>query len=242
MTIVDYLIIATLIIFMIYGLIRGFFKEVISLGSWILGVWAALTFSSTLAPKLIPVIPFVGQMEFFSESLLRQTVLTGAIIFFGFAFLGAIINFIVTRVVEKVGLGGVNRFLGMIFGAAKGALIVSVASLFIINSPLFKEEPVWVNSKLRPHAEKAALWLESVLPDSVLAYLPGRDESYGLLSGLQTQALALALKDQGLDLNTLDLRKIDISQLDLSALDPDILDVEKAREYLQKLQKQQSKQ
>jgi len=241
MTIVDYIIIATLIIFMIYGLIRGFFKEVISLGSWVIGVWAALTFSSQIAPWLIPKIPFINQMEFFADSLLRQTILTGAIIFFGFAFLGAIINFIATRIVEKVGLGGMNRFFGMCFGAVKGALIISVVSLFIINSPLLKEEPVWVDSKLRPHVERSALWLESVLPDSVLAYLPGRDESYGMLSGLQTQALSLALKDQGLDLSTIDLTEMDIESIDFSTLDTEELEIEKAKEYLMQLKRHQSK-
>lgn len=227
---------------MIYGLIRGFFKEVISLGSWVLGVWAALTYSSTLAPKIIPNIPFLGQMDFFADSLLRQTAVMGALIFFGFAFVGALVNFIVTRVAEKTGLGGMNRFLGMLFGAARGALIVSVAALFIINSPLVKEEPVWANAKLRPHAEQAALWLETVLPDSVLAYLPGRDESFGMLNGVQSQALFSALQAQGLDLNTLDLTGLDVSQIDLSGLDSEQLDEEKAREYLLQLQRHQKKQ
>lgn len=241
MTVVDFLIVGIVIISMIYGLIRGFLKEVISLGSWILGVWAALTFSSQLAPKIIPNLPFVGQMDFFADSLLRQTILMGALIFFGFAFVGAVVNYLVTKLAERTGLGGMNRFLGMIFGAARGLLIVSVGALFIINSPLVKEEPVWAEAKLRPYAEKAALWLEGVLPDSVLAYLPGRDESYGMLNGVQSQALFSALQKQGMDLNTLDLSQMDVSQIDLSALDSEKLDEQKAREYLMQLQRHQKK-
>jgi len=226
---------------MIYGLMRGFFKEVISLGSWVLGIWAAFTFSTDLAPKIIPNLPFVGQMDFFSESLLRQTALCGLLIFLAFAFVGAIINYIVNKVSDKVGLGGANRFLGMIFGAARGVLLVSIATLFITNSNLVSQEPVWAEAKLRPHAERVAGWVEEIIPEPLLAYLPGRDESYGMLTGLQVQALTAALKDQGVDLSSVDMTQIDLEGIDLSKLDKEVIDPEKAKEYLQQLKRHQNK-
>jgi len=239
MTVVDYSIIVILVISMIFGIMRGFFKEVISLGSWILGIWAAFTFSTELAPKLIPNLPFVKDMEFFADSLLRQSALCGLIIFTAFALVGGIINFIVNKISEKTGLGGMNRFLGMLFGAARGVLIVSIATLFITNSPLFSQEPVWADSMLRPHAERVASMVEEIVPEPLLAYLPGRDESYGMLSGLQVQALTAVLKDQGVDLGSVDLSQIDVDSIDLSKLDTEVIDPEKAKEYLQQLKRHQ---
>ena len=237
MTVADYLIIAFVLINMLYGIMRGLFKEVISLSAWVLGIWTAFKYSSSIAPKLIPSIPFVNNLEFFQDSLWRQTILTGLLIFFAFSFLGAILNFIIAKISNKAGLGGLNRFLGMFFGLARGVLLVVVAAMFIENSPLIKEDPIWANAKLQPYAAKAAKSLESVLPDEILAYLPGRDESYGHLTGMETQELYRVLSDQGLDLTAIDLTNFDLSTIDYTKLDAEKLDPKKAEEYLLKLQR-----
>lgn len=240
MTVIDYLIIAIVVISMLYGLMRGFFKEVISLSALIVGVWAGFTYAAKVAP-MIPSLPFLGESDFFSDASSRQRALAGFLIFLSCILLGALINFIVNKLSEKSGLSGFNRLLGMLFGFARGAVFVSVAALIIQNFSILNDDPTWQNAKLRTYAERGASFLEDTLPEEVLAYLPGRDESYGKLSGVQTQELFALMQKNGIDLSTADLTQMNIENIDLSGLDKEKLDPEKAKEYLQQLQRQQKK-
>jgi len=176
MTYFDYFIIATLAISAIISLFRGFLKEVISLGSWLIAVWAAFTFSESLAPKIVAYIPFIDDLPL-GKSIIVQTLISGAIIFFVIIAIGAMINFILSKAVEKTGLSGSDRFLGMLFGVLRGALVVSLATLFISNSSVAQKEQWWINSQLKPHALKTASLLQSLVPEQLKSYLPGNGET-----------------------------------------------------------------
>ena len=171
MTIFDYFIIATLGISAVISLSRGFFKEVISLGSWLIAVWAAFTFAEKLAPKIVTLIPVENLA--LGESVIIQTVISGALIFFAILMLGAFVNYIFSIAVQKTGLTGSDRFLGMIFGAARGALIVAIVTMIISKSSLVQKEQWWQASKLKPHAVRAANIVQAITPEKFKAYLPG---------------------------------------------------------------------
>ncbi len=171
MTIFDYFIIATLGISAVISLSRGFFKEVISLGSWLIAVWAAFTFAEKLAPKIVTLIPVENLA--LGESVIIQTLVSGALIFFAILMLGALVNYIFSVAVQKTGLTGSDRFLGMIFGAARGALIVAIVTMVISKSSLVQKEQWWQASKLKPHALRAANIVQAITPEKFKAYLPG---------------------------------------------------------------------
>ena len=177
MTIFDYFIIATLSISAIISLSRGFFKEVISLGSWLIAVWAAFTYAETLAPKIVTLIPIENLA--IGESVIIQALVSGALIFFAVLMLGAFINYIFSIAVQKTGLSGSDRFLGVLFGAARGALIVAIVTMFISKSSLVQKEQWWQASQLKPHALRAANIVQAITPAKFKAYLP--DASSGSL-------------------------------------------------------------
>ena len=170
MTIFDYFIIATLGISAIISLSRGFFKEVISLGSWLIAVWAAFTYAETLAPKVVTLIPIENLA--IGESVIIQTIVSGALIFFAILMLGALLNYIFSVAVQKTGLSGSDRFLGVLFGAARGALIVAIVTMFISKSSLVLKEQWWQASQLKPHALRAANIVQAITPAKFKAYLP----------------------------------------------------------------------
>ena len=174
MTIFDYFIIIALSLSAIISLFRGFFKEVISLVTWLIAVWAAFTFSSKLAPVIVPYIPFINDLPL-AKSVIVQALISGALIFFSILLLGAFINYLFSLAVQKTGLTGSDRFMGMLFGVARGALIVALVTLFIGKSELVQQETWWINSQLRPHAQKAANLLQSITPDKFKNYIPGME-------------------------------------------------------------------
>ena len=174
MTIFDYFIIATLAISAVISLSRGFFKEVISLGSWIIAVWAAFTFAEKLAPKVVTLIPVENLA--IGESVIIQTVISGALIFFAILMLGALVNYIFSVAVQKTGLTGSDRFLGVLFGAARGALIVAIITMIISKSSLVQKEHWWQASQLKPFALRAANIVQAITPDGFKSYLPGVSE------------------------------------------------------------------
>ena len=179
MTFFDILIIGILSLSAIISLFRGFFKEVISLVTWLVAVWAAFTFASDLAPKLLPYIPFINDLPL-AKSLIVQALISGVLIFFGILLIGSLVNYVFSLAVQKTGLTGSDRLLGMLFGIARGGLIIALMTLMLGKSELVQQESWWLNSTLRPHAQQAANLLERILPDRLKRYLSideAQDES-----------------------------------------------------------------
>jgi len=67
------------------------------------------------------------------------------------------------------GLSGTDRVLGIVFGIARGALVVGVLVLVAGLTPL-PQDPWWEQSVLLGRFEAMALWLRSYLPPEVAAY------------------------------------------------------------------------
>jgi membrane protein required for colicin V production len=201
MTFFDYFIILTLSLSAIISLFRGFFKEVISLATWLAAVWAAFTFSSLLAPKIVPYIPFINDLPL-AKSVIVQALISGAIIFFAVLLMGALINYLFSLAVRKTGLSGSDRLLGMLFGAARGGVIVALVTLFIGKNELVQQESWWINSQLKPHAQNAADLLQRMVPDKYKHYLPGdQGSSYIEVVPQETQSSDIPQAGQEIENN-----------------------------------------
>jgi membrane protein required for colicin V production len=84
---------------------------------------------------------------------------------------------------HAIGLGGVDRVLGVALGLGLSGLIVSIAVMFV-SLTKFTEEPMWQNSMLAPKFIKAAEWIQTNAPPQMTALLEqagistdGADES-----------------------------------------------------------------
>ena len=62
---------------------------------------------------------------------------------------GAMINFLIGELIRVTGLSGTDRFLGMAFGAARGALLVVVAVGLLSLGPV-QQDSWWQESRLVP--------------------------------------------------------------------------------------------
>jgi membrane protein required for colicin V production len=155
----DYCIIAALGLSVLMGLWRGFIGEAIALACWALAFWVAWTFGAQLAAQFTAItLPSA------------RLVLGYAICFVGVLIAGALIGFLMRKLIAGSGLSGSDRMLGMVFGLIRGLAIVTIAVLILKFTPL-PQDPWWKESKLLPTFENAAKWLSTKLPPEVTHYL-----------------------------------------------------------------------
>jgi len=116
---IDYVIIGIIALSAIISVVRGFVKEVLSLAAWVLAFWVALTFSPQLSVLLSDYIatPSVSLFAAFAALFIVTLILS------------ALVNHLIAAIVEKTGLSGTDRMLGVIFGLLRGAAIVTLLVL-----------------------------------------------------------------------------------------------------------------
>ncbi|KAA3626065.1 MAG: CvpA family protein [Proteobacteria bacterium] len=156
MTWVDIAILAIIAISAVVSLLRGFVREALSLASWILAFWISFAFSAALA------VHFAAWISVPS----LQLAAAFALLFLVTLALGAWFNYLVYKIVQKTGLSGTDRIIGVAFGAARGVLVVVVLVLLAGLTPL-PGDPWWDQSRLLGSFEKMAVWVRGYLPADI---------------------------------------------------------------------------
>lgn len=152
----DLAIASIIVLSALISLMRGFVREAISLTTWIVAAWVAIRFYDLLANQLAAYIH--------TPSL--QAVVAFAILFIATLIIGGLINVLFSRLVEQTGLSGTDRLLGLIFGIARGILLVAV--LILLGSMMdLPQDPWWSASQLIPHFQGLVTWLQSFVPQKI---------------------------------------------------------------------------
>lgn len=128
----DWAIIAILCLSMTIGLVRGFIKEAISLAVWVAAVALAMLFYQSLATYLVDIISTVS----------LRFLAAWVVIFVAVLLFGGLLNYLLGKLVEATGLSGTDRLLGLLFGAARGGIIV-ITILIILPGLLPVEQDAW---------------------------------------------------------------------------------------------------
>ncbi len=152
MTGADVLILVVLLGSTLIGLLRGFVREAVSLAFWIVAIWAAWHFGRVVEPHLgglladPNVAPWVGRLVILVLVLL----------------VGWIAGMVLSYLTSSVGLGPLDRVIGLLFGIVRGMVLVG---LMIIGAELLhlNHEEWWNRSKLVPYGETAGDWLRAMV-------------------------------------------------------------------------------
>ena len=90
------------------------------------------------------------------DSLMRS-IAAFAVLFVGTLLVGAALGFFLSALIDATGLSSTDRVLGMVFGFARGALIVTVVIGLLNLTPLVNDS-WYTKASLVPHFETVAQW------------------------------------------------------------------------------------
>jgi membrane protein required for colicin V production len=160
LNLVDLGVLGVILISTLLAFSRGLVREVLSIGAWIV---AALTTVYGL-PHLRDIA-----RTYITVPLVADAV-TGVTIFVVTLIVCAALSHLVARNVRASGLGAVDRSLGLLFGVARGAILVCLAYLaFVWAMPKEADQPDIVkNARTLKYVAQGADLLRSLLPKDAL--------------------------------------------------------------------------
>lgn len=130
---IDILLIVIILLFGIVGAFKGFFKSLTAL----MGVGLAIALTYLLRNQLLTLDNSIGIASSISNTLgegaskIITLLIYGAIIYVILRIVALILNMTVGKIFKSKFLGGINKFLGFLFGVTKG-LLFSLVLLFIV--------------------------------------------------------------------------------------------------------------
>ena len=162
---IDYAILGIVGISGVISLMRGFIREALSLAGWIAAFWIALAFAGAVADWL---------EEYVSVPSVRVAIAFAAI-FFGVLALCGIVLRLAGVLVERTGMSGTDRTLGIVFGVLRGVVITGLLVLLAGLTSL-PRDPWWEQSVLLPHLVELATEIRAFLPPDVQAEIRFRPD------------------------------------------------------------------
>jgi membrane protein required for colicin V production len=150
----DLAVLAIVLISAFLASVRGFTREVLAIISWVLAAVAAFYFY----PQALPYAK-----QYISNSTIALIAAIAAV-FLVTLIVVALITVKISDFILDSKIGPLDRSLGFLFGAARGALIALVAFAFFVWLVPEKNQPAWVkDSRVRPLLEPAGETLVGLL-------------------------------------------------------------------------------
>lgn len=155
---VDLVILAVIIFSAFLSFLRGFSREAMSLGTWVLAITVTLVYTSRFS-VLLPIDTV--------QSPQARATISAVSLFVGTLFMGGIINWVFERIMSRSKIGYIDRGFGVGFGVVRGVIIVSLLVLLANLVPELKQEVWWRNSAAIPKFQKVAEAMHARLPDGI---------------------------------------------------------------------------
>ncbi|MDF1653722.1 MAG: CvpA family protein [Coxiellaceae bacterium] len=157
MTIADICIVIVVGFSVLISFLRGFVREAISLAVWVIAILLGLKYSKGLGAIFLSGAIDSPDIRFIVMFL---------VIFIAVMIVGMIISALLRSLIDKTGLSLFDRLFGVLFGFARGVLVVSMALMFIGMSS-WKSQPWVTQSYLIERMQPLVKWLDSYVPDRV---------------------------------------------------------------------------
>jgi len=160
-TFFDYGVAFILVASALVGVLRGLVREVLALVGWVVAFVLAYHFGGIAAQWMPESLP---------GGALARIALGFLTVFFGTWIVSALAGAVLGQLLETTGLKPADRGLGLVFGLARGVLIVM---LVVVLAGLTKlpEEPFWRDAVSRTYVVQAMDALRQWLPPDLAKYV-----------------------------------------------------------------------
>jgi membrane protein required for colicin V production len=156
--VVDLAVLAVIALSAVFAFARGFVREALSIAAWV-GAALITLYGFAFVYRIVAgfvATPLLAELVagagLFLISLIGLTILTGYM----------------ARFAQSSALSPIDRTLGLIFGVARGAVLVSLAYLVIDISLPPTDRPNWLkDAKSEPFLAQGADMLRGVLPEQL---------------------------------------------------------------------------
>lgn len=155
---IDYVILGIILISMIISLFRGFVREALSLVGWGVAIFVAFRF---MHPMAIFIKPYFTSLP---DSILSVMAFSSLLILT--LIVSALIINLIAKLVEHSGLSGTDRVIGLLFGLARGVLLIGIMVL-LAGFTAVPQDEWWKQSIFLSHFQQLAMILASFLPSDM---------------------------------------------------------------------------
>ena len=142
LVLIDWVTITIISVFGVTGFFNGFIKELFSAAAWIVSLALAWLYGPLLFPYL---------QEFINNDSVKN-ILSFIFLFLISFIVLKIVGSIVSKFLTAIGLKGLDKLLGIFFGALKTVAILS--SIFIFNLSYLDTNKWWIDSYSRIYSIK----------------------------------------------------------------------------------------
>jgi membrane protein required for colicin V production len=159
MGMIDFVVIATIIVSVLFALYRGLLRELLGITSWIIAGATALYSYQPVNGLLVGQVENVKMWTLIITGLLALVVL----------IVMTIVNAKITHSLRKSSLSGLDRTIGLAFGVARAILLIVLVWLFarqIAFSPKQIEKMEENNFSVK-YIQKSSDWAEKLLPGEI---------------------------------------------------------------------------
>jgi membrane protein required for colicin V production len=160
LTTLDFALLGVLGLSALLGAMRGLVVEVLSLAVWVAAFWLAFMYGAQITPL------FAGEVQ---DAAMRL-FLAYALVFVAALIAGGLVTWFAGKLVQSVGLGGVDSFLGLLYGSLRGVALGCVLVL-LLGFTTLPQEAQWRASPLLPQYQRGAEWMKDWLPGTVAGYV-----------------------------------------------------------------------
>jgi membrane protein required for colicin V production len=136
--VIDIICLILIAIFAVRAMLKGFVNEAFSLGAAVLGIAAGFFFYKSGAVFIREKFPALADVQILPEVL--SFIALFAVVFIVMKF----IEKLIADIMERVNLGGLDKFLGFVLGVFEGLCFTALIFFFISIQPLF--DPAGVTS------------------------------------------------------------------------------------------------
>jgi membrane protein required for colicin V production len=160
MTIFDYIVLIIIGLSVILSVMRGMIREVLAIVGLVAAFYVGITYTNQLLPMMPVDIP--------NDAL--RVLAAFLVLFLATLLLATLLGIALSAIFKKAGLGWLNRFLGALFGVARGLLIVC-GIVFLAGLTDIPKDSRWRNAMFSAPIEALVLSSLPWVPESIAKHV-----------------------------------------------------------------------